>query len=377
MRTIGNNSDVISAFFDPEAEGPYKNGTESIYWDDKQTLYSYGRHFPLAYKHHNGQYLFNGDVYSVTTSKHQSDTASHRDHTRGDITISFSALAAAGINYRSKGLHIIASEADQSSVFDWDFKQSVKQVLEAAEKFKLTMPRGATMTWTSYTDPATYGKKGIEPVKHKIPYHWHRPPAAVLKVDAWTETRTVLGPASDTGENQWIEKTTKHPDRFYLLGMDEGSYFISELPDPAPNVKAAYDLLKPAPIIDAESRGLEIKRQGEWFFFRILNGKPARAIYKQLEMSYNLTDASNREGAAHTATRGARLSAIAFDPDTKAAIVKALTYIDPNQLVVSGSITHSEGDHARLKLSLAKDPAIFAAHVNTAIASFSASGSVD
>ncbi len=372
MRNVGTNSEVIDAFFDPEAEGPHRNGGNTVYWNkDKDTLYSYGPHFPLAHRHHSGCYLFNGDVYSPTTSAHQRSAATHREDTRGDITISFTALEAAGIDYGSKRLRIIASEQDMEKWFDWYHgdERPKAQVLEAAKKFEAEAPRGATIIYRNvYLD-------GSDTKGTRIPQQWHRPPAAVLHWEAWTQTRTILVEGPDG--NQWEKQTIDHPDTFWILGMDEGSYFISQLENYVDSVKAAYDMLKPVYVHDAEARGLKVHRQGEWFFFKVLEGKAAKRIYKQMGQKLDLTDASNREGAAHTATRGSRLNEIAFDPETKAELVKAMTFINPNQLIVSGSITHSEGDHARLRLSLAKDPAIFAAHVNTALASYSASGQVD
>jgi hypothetical protein len=38
---------------------------------DGMTIYSYGRHFPMAVKLDNGDIVVNEERYSVTTSKHQ------------------------------------------------------------------------------------------------------------------------------------------------------------------------------------------------------------------------------------------------------------------------------------------------------------------
>lgn len=75
----------------------------NIYYE-KDVLYSYGRHFPLAVRCKNG-YILNGDRYSNTTSGHQSLTRSlaenHNQETSNRKThhciIPFSALQAAGI----------------------------------------------------------------------------------------------------------------------------------------------------------------------------------------------------------------------------------------------------------------------------------------
>jgi hypothetical protein len=61
-------------------------------------------------------------------------------------------------------------------------------------------------------------------------------------------------------------------DRFYLSGVDEtgegnGMYFFAELTtkQAPPTLKEAYDMLKPKVVREAEGRGLNVLRQGEWF----------------------------------------------------------------------------------------------------------------
>jgi len=61
-------------------------------------------------------------------------------------------------------------------------------------------------------------------------------------------------------------------DRYYLSAVDEtgvgqGMYFLAELSiDRAPKSLAeALDFLKPKRVLDAEARGLNVLRQGEWF----------------------------------------------------------------------------------------------------------------
>jgi hypothetical protein len=61
-------------------------------------------------------------------------------------------------------------------------------------------------------------------------------------------------------------------DRFYLSGVDEtgkgnGMYFFAELTtkQAPPTLKEAYNALKPKVVREAEGRGLNVLRQGEWF----------------------------------------------------------------------------------------------------------------
>ena len=45
---------------------------------DKYVVYSYGEHFPL-FVYHNGKWYENSDNYSVTTSKHRTQSHPHTD----------------------------------------------------------------------------------------------------------------------------------------------------------------------------------------------------------------------------------------------------------------------------------------------------------
>jgi hypothetical protein len=61
-------------------------------------------------------------------------------------------------------------------------------------------------------------------------------------------------------------------DRYYLSAVDEtglgrGMYFFAELEtDRAPRtLREALDFLKPKAVLEAEARGANVRRQGEWF----------------------------------------------------------------------------------------------------------------
>src|SRR6266851_9792566 len=61
-------------------------------------------------------------------------------------------------------------------------------------------------------------------------------------------------------------------DRYYLSAVDEtgwgrGMYFLAELQtDHAPTSLAeAFNFLKPKVVLEAEARGANVRRQGEWF----------------------------------------------------------------------------------------------------------------
>ncbi|HBI47504.1 MAG TPA: hypothetical protein DDX93_02080 [Smithella sp.] len=205
-----NHKTVVQRF----SEG--KNHRGSRIFAEGNTLYSYGRHFPLAVRRgEEGQewYLLNGDKYSVSTSKHQGITYSvFSDSPR----VSFTALNAAGISYNSCKLVDFQKDA-----YDSAFKGD-KNFLN----FKSLVPVGA-----EYHE--SKDKEG-----NIISKSFHRIGAVVL------------------------EQNKKH----FICSMDEGSYFVSLLPKRVKTVQEAFEVLKPARVKVFEKYGGKYQRQGEWFF---------------------------------------------------------------------------------------------------------------
>jgi hypothetical protein len=207
-------------------------------------LYSYGEHFPLAVKR-DGWYLLNGDKYSPTTSQHQSLTFSaFRESPR----VSFTAIRAAGIDYRTCELV--------------DFtKDDYRQVLPSQpdfDNFRSLVPVGATYYEWKHRDGEIYNKG------------YHRIGAIVLKQD----------------------------EKYFICGMDEGSYFVSQLPHPVTTVAEAYESLMPQQVKNAIGNGQNVIRQGEWFFIPTTRQPPWEKDYKKsAELPH--VDGSN----AHIVTR--------------------------------------------------------------------------
>jgi len=316
MREVGTNSEVIAWFFKNDRDHG-RNGTESLYFDG-DTMYSYGKHFPLCHRHKGGQYIINGDRYSNTTSKHQSDTLQHaraKDH----ITLSLSAIDASGINFRS--MTIIDTFQD-----DHQYKR-----FETDEEYKAYQPEmlpGYTIQRNKWSTGGTVTL--------------HRPATALIKAE-------YNRPLWDRDKGSYSETGTA----YFLSGMDEGSYFISQLPTRCKTIEQAFQAMKPKKVKDLEKTGTKIVRQGEWFFHKILNGKEAKRMYKSMEPFFIMPRVDNTSNP-HTATRGGMKN---------------------RQVLVSGRISHPE--HSTLKLSLSANPEIWQGTQNTAKGSWSASGTVD
>ena len=212
-----NHKTVVQRF----SEG--KNYHGSRIFAEGNTLYSYGRHFPLAVRRGEpGQewYLLNGDKYSVSTSKHQGITYSvFSDSPR----VSFTALNAAGISYNSCKLVDFQKDEFHNAYDDDESFQDFKKYVPVGAEYHERKDKEGNVIYKSY----------------------HRIGAVIL------------------------EQGKKH----YICSMDEGSYFISLLPKRVKTVQGAFEVLKPKKVREIETIDIgrntlhvDIKRQGEWFF---------------------------------------------------------------------------------------------------------------
>lgn len=187
---------------------------------DEEALYSYGSHFPLVKECPTG-YILNGDNYSPTTSQHQSMVRSAamnacRANGKRMVTIPFSALREARV--RPEDVILIQAHDDQY--------RRVK-----------------------HTDPKTGEEKERE--EHLLGGALVRTP-------------------KDSGAKPYPEAPSK-PARYFTSGVDPTAhwgrgYFLTELPGAVETIEAAFEILKPPEVKQAEPKGLEVKRQGEWFF---------------------------------------------------------------------------------------------------------------
>jgi hypothetical protein len=73
-KSFSKTSQLAHAYaHDHITEGKAREGRVFVEGD---TLYSYGKHFPIAHRIRDNEYLFNDDRYSNTTSKQQSQVRS-------------------------------------------------------------------------------------------------------------------------------------------------------------------------------------------------------------------------------------------------------------------------------------------------------------
>ena len=126
------------------------------------------------------------------------------------------------------------------------------------------------------------------------------------------------------------------------------------MPRKVKTIGEAYAALKPKEIIHAESAGMEIKRQGEWFFYHLDDKlKESDATFQKHAPLPSADSSSN----LHICTRLLKIKKLYF---------------------VKGTVRHKSqnggrGDHRMLKLGAG----IWRAVCNTAKGNWSAGGRVD
>lgn len=158
--------------------------------------------------------LLNGDRSTITTNGHIRETFSAMPN---EPRVSFSALQAARLGI------------EQVKLVDvWpDASVSVRKAEDPDRfaTFEQEVPAGAIM---QHTEKDTQWEMKS----------YHRIGSVLLR----------------DGEND------------YLASMDEGSYFLSQMPWRCNTIAEAFTSLKPARVQTAEENGWTVPRQGEWFF---------------------------------------------------------------------------------------------------------------
>ena len=200
-----------------------QNRTDGNVFFHGDTIYSYGRHFPMAHKLTGGGILLNSDRYSTTTARHQSDVRSVVGRS-GSIEIPFSALRSAGIHPDS----VVIVDTEPSRIIRGTRKEKVY----------------------AYTDPETWRGRYFTGRYEVHDTEMHLMGRSVFRVGR----------------------------RWYLSGIDEtardlwSGYFLAQLPGPAKTVTQALEILKPRLVIRRQEYAFNnslddgVKRQGEWFF---------------------------------------------------------------------------------------------------------------
>ena len=237
-----SQSTLINEF----VKGATKGEASHMYVDD-DTLYSYGRHFPLLVRRDFG-FLLNADKYSVTTSSHQSSCFRH-----ATIQIPFSALESAGVSHRH--FELVSHEPQR-----WDKTGKWERWINDGSR------RGKTEVISNKEHQALSEdeREGYSEQEER------RPESAILRYEG----------------------------DYYLSSMDGWNFFLCKLPEPVETVEEAFASLKPAEV------GEDYQRQGEWFFVEMpLDKDFIKKEYAKMNKNFVLPN-KNPDGNLHIATRG-------------------------------------------------------------------------
>jgi hypothetical protein len=198
--------------------------------EDGRTIYSYGRHFPMARIMPEGDYnergwwLANGDRYSVTTSAHQSHLRSALARTGLPVLIvPFSVISAAGIR---------EATITPVDIRPAEYEMVTRRSTERPEHSHTELPDG-TFEWN---------------------VHLHHLGASVFTADYLP------------GNGDYTPRTAA-----FLSAFDDqeghGLYFLAQMPEgvhPA-TVAEAFAALRPMMVQEADDAGLTVTRQGDVF----------------------------------------------------------------------------------------------------------------
>ena len=196
----------------------------------------------LGEKDNKPYFIKNGDRYSQSTSGHQGLVQSHCS----GPTVSRTALDAAGLSFKQITMDNILDVLYDHQEYGLYrekktgkfFKQKDNYIKDENNRWVIQEP-----TYEQFKTP----KQGMF-----IPLRYNEElPERFSAKGYWHILGGVL---------------LKKEDDTFLCALDEGSYFVAQLSEPAQTVEQAFESLKPEAVKQAMSKGLDVKRQGEWFF---------------------------------------------------------------------------------------------------------------
>ena len=213
--------------------------------------------------------ILNGDRYSVTSSQHLGQLRN-----LSNITVSFSALNAAGLAWESgrrqsalnagvqlvafeKDLHVLAYEGNKDYSLEHHLEWEASKDLETSEERKEVQDKFGPLCdlegprYETILDNIPIGATPFDVGKRYSveKSHFNGPVTRRHKEEAYR------------GYHRAGTVILRYQGFDYLCGFDERSYFVSKLPRQVTSVEDAYAALLPQ-----EAQGRYFLRQGEWFF---------------------------------------------------------------------------------------------------------------
>ena len=266
------NDDAVAAF----ASGATDGGAGNL-WTRGDTLYSYGKHFPVALRRtaRNGRaltwgagvaYLINGDSYSVSTTRH-TNLAIWK--LRPQVQIPFSALRRVVAENPAYNRFQLSS----NPVYNRFQLSSTRYNEEAIRQIRILDVREDSYGWScsecgaeisggynSASDQSLHSECITKRAKAIVAGNTLDTPPTVnaivqmLQV-SWHIMGAVLFEYRGTCWLSSLDANERRPH-----------YFLCELPKIVSTIEAAHESLKPEVVKRAESLGMKVKRQGDVFF---------------------------------------------------------------------------------------------------------------
>ena len=251
-----------------------------------RTIYSYGTHFVMGYMLSPGVVWLNGDRYSNTTSRHQSELRAAVARAGGRaVIVPGSALDAAGIDYRT--IEPVSIEAER-----WDATRH--EADEPPAGMRTELPARPYVSFgdnyrssisLSDTVPPVWSDTGAPADNYVGWILSDGRQQAVMRTAGgryeWHTIRHWLGDAVFTAERTSRWGSFGSGTRVHWLSSfdrqeSQPLYFLSQLPGPADTVDAATESLAPDSVRTARDMGRNVVRQGD--MFAIETGMTTRAL---------------------------------------------------------------------------------------------------
>ena len=289
------------------------------HYQGKDTLYSYGHHFPLAVimpdaNGPRGWWLLNGDFYMVWTNRGtmpSPSTRRHQDMTRDAVkrtglpylALSFTSLREAGIDRDSiEPVHVLPDRytwerrVRDKAPSQWELDAVAPQDAEANSSYYFR-------NWEQLED----GRWSYEQPAHRLGESVFR---ARYRYEARTPGYYDFELHNHVSSSYEVIEGTA----YFLSAFDEnepgnGLYFMAQLPDGAhpQTVDEAREALKPNLVRFAERDGKQVLRQGDVFAVPV-PGMPTKGLVKAAKQN----GAYYVLGVNHTVTEARTLGSATF-----------------------------------------------------------------
>lgn len=370
-------AEVFEAWYSGDYEYGVNRSNYSVMFEG-DVIYSYGHHFPMAIRKRTSDgrvwYLVNGDTVSTTTSSHQAEVRRVLERNCATmVIIPFSALRAAGIDPLSDetGLELIDQEPE-------------RYIRRRRKDYRT----GEWVEYDAHLLGASLFKANGFRAEEITQEEWEN-----AGEERWD--RTKYRREETYRDGQWVYRYLKLTPEvgYFLSGLDETgrdpwtSYFLAQLDiehyGRAPQtVEEAYWALKPEAVTQAEIDGIEVQRQGEWFFVKVDEGEEAYldALAKDCEKELKKSGKDFYETDTLLYVRGGLLQNRDHNREkrhkaTRMLVLKGRDPVSGEEVLttyVKGTIRHTQGQHRMLKLE-----GWYSAHENMQINSWVAAGRID